>query len=581
MAIDMGSAEKVKAGVGVSSEIIDDSSALGFSYLPGTPGNGTNGWNIGYGGQGYSNQVSFIRESSNPGTPVASATWTPQKLIAGDARVYLHWTTHSNRATNATYSITDKTGSTTSIVVNQELLADQATLGSSGQSSDWMYVGTYQMDSVGTAQVQLTNVCANQYVIADAVKFQIDQYPSASTFSEPLDFVNKEKHDLDGGVKVSWDASADPDGDDTVSYLVNLYNSDPDLAAVAPIDTYLDLTNNLAKTFTVSADGQYWLTLNVISIDSNGAELYNEETDDVTFVLDRTPPVAAAGVVGDYADGSVTLNWNAVADAVSYDVHRYASPDEVIANVLAPSTSFVDNNPGSGDIHYYIVSKDAAGNVSAKSGEYNVDLSQIAAPTNLVAVDGDGEATLTWDSVVNASSYDVYYKKSSEATYIGPVNVSTNSTTIMNLENGSSYDFLVRSVSATGIVSANASTSVQLQSVIEVTVASAPVVVQEVSIAPEQVQAEEDVETIEEVLDEDGKILGEDEEAAEDDDINWTPWIILFILIILAGAATGGYFYWFADEDEVETKVREEKKPAKSSAPKKSNKNKGSSKRRW
>lgn len=52
---------------------------------------------------------------------------------------------------------------------------------------------------------------------------------------------------------------------------------------------------------------------------------------------------------------------------------------------------------------------------------------------------------------------------------------------------------------------------------------------------------------------EQGEIKGTDiEETSESEKINWTPWIILFILIILAGAATGGYFYWFGREDDEE-----------------------------
>lgn len=62
------------------------------------------------------------------------------------------------------------------------------------------------------------------------------------------------------------------------------------------------------------------------------------------------------------------------------------------------------------------------------------------------------------------------------------------------------------------------------------------------------------------VGDENGKIKGEDEteESEEEDKVNWTPWIVLFILIILAGAATGGYFYWFAGEEDT---IEKNKKP--------------------
>ena len=59
--------------------------------------------------------------------------------------------------------------------------------------------------------------------------------------------------------------------------------------------------------------------------------------------------------------------------------------------------------------------------------------------------------------------------------------------------------------------------------------------------------------------DDQGQIKG-DENTNETEKINWTPWIVLFVLIVLAGAATGGYFYWFAGEDEVKAVVKEPKK---------------------
>lgn len=49
--------------------------------------------------------------------------------------------------------------------------------------------------------------------------------------------------------------------------------------------------------------------------------------------------------------------------------------------------------------------------------------------------------------------------------------------------------------------------------------------------------------------DDSGKIAGQEE--SKKDSVNWTPWIILFVLIILAGAATGGYFFWFGGEEEI------------------------------
>lgn len=79
--------------------------------------------------------------------------------------------------------------------------------------------------------------------------------------------------------------------------------------------------------------------------------------------------------------------------------------------------------------------------------------------------------------------------------------------------------------------------------------------------------------------DDQGIIKGEDTQE-DSEDINWTPWIILFILIILAGAATGGYFYWFAGEEEEKEKTKPAPKKAKVSVKQKEKSSKKKY-RRW
>lgn len=70
--------------------------------------------------------------------------------------------------------------------------------------------------------------------------------------------------------------------------------------------------------------------------------------------------------------------------------------------------------------------------------------------------------------------------------------------------------------------------------------------------------------------DDNGQIKGDEtlSNSDEEQETNWTPWIILFILIILAGAATGGYFYCFAGDEEEEKSAKESKPKVVASKPK-------------
>ncbi len=94
--------------------------------------------------------------------PVGStvtATWTPTLANSGQQyEVFVRYTSHPLRATNATYVVTHDGGTT-------QVTIDQTTGGGT-----WVSLGTFTLTS-GTASVQLQTTGANQYVVADAVRF--------------------------------------------------------------------------------------------------------------------------------------------------------------------------------------------------------------------------------------------------------------------------------------------------------------------------------------------------------------------------------------------------------------------------
>ena len=116
--------------------------------------------------QGYSSDVRYIINGDGSQT----ATSTPIIPAAGNYHVYVSWTTHANRATNAPYTV-NYSGGSQIFLVNQELLNDQVTVGAqTGEWSDWYLLGTFAFDAGTTGNVVLKNN-ANEYVIADAVRF--------------------------------------------------------------------------------------------------------------------------------------------------------------------------------------------------------------------------------------------------------------------------------------------------------------------------------------------------------------------------------------------------------------------------
>jgi hypothetical protein len=87
-------------------------------------------------------------------------TWTPNIPTAGSYKVYAWWTTYTNRATNAPYTIYYNGGS-------QEVRVNQQTNG--GQ---WNLLGTYDF-AAGTSGYVVLSDDADGIVIADAIKFEL------------------------------------------------------------------------------------------------------------------------------------------------------------------------------------------------------------------------------------------------------------------------------------------------------------------------------------------------------------------------------------------------------------------------
>ncbi|MFA5119243.1 MAG: hypothetical protein WC695_10460, partial [Candidatus Omnitrophota bacterium] len=96
-------------------------------------------------------------EYRTAGTGVNKFTWSPVVSASGTYEVFARWTAFSNRATNAKYTVTNNSGSST-VEVNQQL-----------NNGVWVSLGKHSFTAAGTAQVSLSDN-ANGLVIADAVR---------------------------------------------------------------------------------------------------------------------------------------------------------------------------------------------------------------------------------------------------------------------------------------------------------------------------------------------------------------------------------------------------------------------------
>lgn len=192
------------AGAGSGEVVVDNNAAAFFTEGPW----GSSNVSPGYVGEDYQ----FIAA----GTGNNSAVWNLETI--SEYEVYVRWTSHSNRASNAKYLVHHVNAE--GRLVTDEVVVDQRTNG--GQ---WFKLGTYRMSSL-TGRVELTDA-GDGYIIADAVRF-VPVTPATGEQDSDGDGMSdtfEEQYGLEPNDP--QDALADLDGDGVTNFEESYLGTDP------------------------------------------------------------------------------------------------------------------------------------------------------------------------------------------------------------------------------------------------------------------------------------------------------------------------------------------------------------------
>jgi hypothetical protein len=171
----------------------------------------------------------------------------------------------------------------------------------------------------------------------------------------------------------------------------------------------------------------------------------------------EVPPSTPTGIHAVIsASNEVTISWNSVGDATSYNLYWATAPGANKKSTKIPgitSSNFIHTGRTSGVTYYYVVTAVNSFGESSESGEAFALLDIPRPPGAISAVAGDGQVTLTWNTN-GANSYNVYMASQSgltKANYAalpdGSVLSNTTGThTQTGLVNGKTYYFIVTSV---------------------------------------------------------------------------------------------------------------------------------------
>jgi fibronectin type 3 domain-containing protein len=174
-------------------------------------------------------------------------------------------------------------------------------------------------------------------------------------------------------------------------------------------------------------------------------------------------PVAPNAVEALGGSGQVTLTWESVSNATTYNVYYSTSPGVTKENgtkISAVTTPYVQTGLTANSTFYYVVTAvNGAGESAASelaSATTNTSQPTVTVPTQPTAVfatGGTNQVTLSWAAVTNATSYNVYYSASSggvtQANGILIPN-ATSPAVFGDLTAGTTYYYIVTAVNSAG-----------------------------------------------------------------------------------------------------------------------------------
>jgi len=165
-----------------------------------------------------------------------------------------------------------------------------------------------------------------------------------------------------------------------------------------------------------------------------------------------TAPVAPNNLTATVGDSQVVLSWQAVTEAVAYQLYwDQTGGSEGILSVLG-ATSFQHTGLHNGVNYTYWVTAINAANLESASSSAVVatpvaPVFPPAAPVNLAANPDNGQIVLTWQPVAGADAYLVYWEAAGGSGH----NISTTTPAYVHtgLANGTTYYYRVTAVNHT------------------------------------------------------------------------------------------------------------------------------------
>jgi len=242
----------------------------------------------------------------------------------------------------------------------------------------------------------------------------------------------------------------------------------PSVSGATSYNMYWSTTTGVTKTSTSTITKVTGVTSPYVQAGrSNGVSYYyiltavnaggeSVASDQVTAkpqVPAPSAPVATA------AGGNAlnTVTWATVSGAASYNLYWSTTTGVTTTSgtkVSEVTTPYSHTALTNGSTYYYVVTAVNAGGESAASGQVSASpqIPLPPVPAGLVAVGGNANATISWNDIPAATSYNLYWSTSSTFTTANGTKIPgvTNPYTQTGLTNGTTYYYQVTAVNGGG-----------------------------------------------------------------------------------------------------------------------------------
>lgn len=193
----------------------------------------------------------------------------------------------------------------------------------------------------------------------------------------------------------------------------------------------------------------------ITAVNSSDMESVRSQSLSATPVAPILKPTTPLGLLAVSGDRSVNLTWTASIGASTYNVYQSTTQNDGYTQIATRNiTAHTTENLTNGTTYWFKVSAvNSAGESDLSEAVPGNPFTPIiipSIPTGLVATPSDSTVSLSWNTVLDATGYNVYSTNAAGSSYTLITTVASASYTATGLINGTTYYFVVSAVNLAG-----------------------------------------------------------------------------------------------------------------------------------